>query len=264
MHQNINALTIAGSDSCAGAGIQADLKTFAAFGVYGLSAITAVTAQNTQGVQQILPLSSEIVAAQIRSVATDIPIAAVKTGMLVDTKIVKVVIKAIEENNFTNLVIDPVMAATSGKALLSSEGRTLLKEYLFPHARVITPNLAEAEILCGERIDSIAAMKDATVILQQTGCQWVVIKGGHLAANHQAIDIAYNGKDFFTLNSERWKCGETHGTGCTFAAAIAAGLGKGQPVLQALQAAKNYISAAIKHGLRPGKGSQVPNHFVEG
>lgn len=255
-------LTIAGSDSGGGAGIQADLKTFMAFGVYGMSAITALTAQNTKGVQGIFEISPDFIYQQIQSVVSDIGVDAVKTGMLANTEIVKVVSKAVRDFKMPNLVVDPVMVAKSGDALLAESARRAIWEELIPQAMVITPNVFEAEVLLNRRIKDLSDMQQAARDLKESGCQWVVLKGGHLDLENQAIDVVYDGQKFQLLKSPRMKTRHTHGTGCTFASAIAAGLGKGYPVIKAIRQAKKYITAAIENGLALGTGHGPTNHLV--
>jgi hydroxymethylpyrimidine/phosphomethylpyrimidine kinase len=256
------ALTIAGSDSGGGAGIQADLKTFTVFGVYGMSAITALTAQNTAGVQGIFEITPDFVYEQIKSVMSDIGTDAVKTGMLSNEEIVLTVAGAIKEFKIPNLVVDPVMVAKSGDALLSETAREAVYRELLPLARVITPNIFEAEALLEKKIEDLEAMKSATAELKSIGCEWVVLKGGHLDIQSQAIDVVYNGSEFTLLKSHRFDSGNTHGTGCTFASAIAAGLAKGREPLQAIKTAKDYITEAIRNGLPLGSGHGPTNHLV--
>ena len=256
------ALTIAGSDSGGGAGIQADLKTFTAFGVYGMSVITAITAQNTVGVQAIYDLPQDIISEQIKSVITDIGTDAVKTGMLSSVAVVNTVADCLEKYQLGNIVVDPVMVAKSGDLLLSAEARTTVRQRMLPLATVITPNLFEAEVLVNTKIKTIDDMKNAAIELKQTGCEWVIIKGGHLSENLGAIDVVYDGKEFHLLESQLLKSRNTHGTGCTFSSAIAAGLAKGKVPLDAITNAKAYITAAIKESLSLGKGHGPTNHLV--
>lgn len=256
------ALTIAGSDSGGGAGIQADLKTFMAFGVYGMSAITAITAQNTVGVQGIFELPVDIISEQIKSIMSDIGTDAAKTGMLSSPDIVIAVVDSIKKFNIPNVVVDPVMVAKSGDALLSENARTVVKENLLPLATVITPNLFEAEAILGQSIKTVDDMKSAAVELKKIGSQCVVVKGGHLTGGKEAIDVVYNGKNFYLLRSPFIDTKNTHGTGCTFSSAIAAGLAKGSDPLAAIQNAKQYITQAIEGGLSIGKGHGPTNHLA--
>jgi hydroxymethylpyrimidine/phosphomethylpyrimidine kinase len=256
------ALTIAGSDSGGGAGIQADLKTFSAFRVYGMSAITALTAQNTIGVQRIQEIPTEFIAKQIESVMTDIGTDAAKTGMLASAPVVRTVAEAVRAFKIPNLVVDPVMIAKSGDSLLADSAREAIKEGLIPLARVITPNLFEAEALLDIKIEGMDQMKSAAQSLHRLGCEWVVIKGGHLQLKDRAIDVAYNGESFHLLESEWIESKNTHGTGCTFASAIAASLAKGTEPLKAISIAKEYITEAIRGGLAIGAGHGPTNHFT--
>ena len=255
-------LTIAGSDSGGGAGIQADLKTFMAFGVYGMSAITALTAQNTIGVQGIFEIPPEFIYQQIQSVMTDIGADAVKTGMLASAEIVKTVSKAVHDFKISNLVVDPVMVAKSGDALLAETARRSIWEDLIPLATVITPNIFEAEVLLNRKIKNLDDMYVVARELKNSGCQWVVLKGGHLTIEEQAIDVAFDGRTFQLLKSPRLDARHTHGTGCTFASAIAAGLAKGYDVPDAIKQAKKYITMAIKDGLPLGSGHGPTNHLA--
>jgi hydroxymethylpyrimidine/phosphomethylpyrimidine kinase len=256
------ALTIAGSDSGGGAGIQADLKTFMAFGVYGMSAITALTAQNTVGVQGIFDVSPEFVRAQIRSVVTDIGTDAAKTGMLSNAGIVRAVADAVREYRIPNLVVDPVMIAKSGAPLLAPEARKALVEELLPLATVITPNVFEAEAILGSRIGDLEAMKKAARELKKTGCRWVVLKGGRLDIESQAVDVLCDGRELVLLRSPRSDSMCTHGSGCTFAAAITAGLARGLTPKDAVKRAKEYVTEAIRTGISMGSGHGPPNHLA--
>lgn len=256
------AMTIAGSDSGGGAGIQADLKTFTAFGVYGTSALTALTAQNTIGVQEIFEVPPHFVREQIRSVMTDIGTNAAKTGMLANESIVDIVSETIREYQIPKVVVDPVMIAKGGDPLLAESARQQIKRSLIPLAKVVTPNVFEAETILNLQINSLDDMKKAARELKETGCEWVVIKGGHLQNDAEAIDVVYNGKDFHILRSERLNTKNTHGTGCTFSSAIAAGLAKGYETLKAIETAKAYISAAIRENVHIGSGHGPTNHFV--
>lgn len=256
------ALTIAGSDSGGGAGIQADLKTFTAFGVFGTSAITALTAQNTLGVQGIHEIKPEFVKQQIKSVLDDIGTDALKTGMLANPQIVKAVADVIREYNLDNVVVDPVMIAKSGDSLLSEEACKTVIDELVPLSTVVTPNIHEAEAILGININSLKDMKTAGKKIREMGCEWVVIKGGHMEEGEQAIDIVYNGKEYFTLSEHRHITKNSHGTGCTFSSAITAGLAKGYPVLKAIQQAKAFITMAIKDSIEIGSGHGPTNHFT--
>lgn len=253
------ALSIAGSDSSAGAGVQADLKTFSALGVYAVSALTALTAQNTLGVQAIVEIDPDFVSAQIRSVVLDIGVDAVKTGMLCNAAIISRVSSDMEELGIKNLVVDPVMISSSGARLLDQDAVEALVSKLFPMALVITPNLHEAGVLTGMRVESPEDMRRAAVKLGRLGCGYVVLKGGHLLGN--PLDLLYDGKNFREFPGVRHKTVHTHGTGCTFAAALAAFLARGATVERAVAGAKAYVEAAIAQGLPLGGGSGPLHHF---
>ncbi len=255
------ALTIAGSDSGGGAGIQADLKTFSANGVYGMSAVTSVTAQNTLGVQGVHNLSPEVVAAQIDSVLTDIGAQAIKTGMLANADILAAVADALRGYTEIPLVVDPVMIAKSGDALLEPEAVSTLIERLIPLATVITPNLDEARALTGIEASDVDGMRTVARRLFEMGPRNVVVKGGHLEG--PAVDVLFDGGNFESLVSERIDTRSTHGTGCTFAAAIAAGLAKGIPVAEAVRDAKTYLTGALRHAVAIGGGHGPVQHFHE-
>ena len=253
------ALTIAGSDSGGGAGIQADLKTFSALGVFGMSALTAITAQNTLGVTAVHEIPPEIVAAQIDAVVTDIGADAVKTGMIASTAIIEVVAAKIQEYGLSTLVVDPVMVATSGDRLLREDAVTALRTRLIPLAMVVTPNLPEAGVLVGREIASLDAMREAAREIVGLGARSVMVKGGHLAGD--AIDLFYDGSSFQELPARRIETTSTHGTGCTLASAIAALLAKGEPLEQAIVQAKAYVTAAIERAYPIGHGHGPVHHF---
>lgn len=254
------ALTIAGSDSGGGAGIQADLKTFAAHGVYGTCAITAVTAQNTVGVNAVLTLPSEIVTAQVRAVADDIGVDAVKTGMLSTTNIVKTVAALLPTLGTPHIVVDPVMVAKSGDRLLSDDAIDAIKTALLPLASVVTPNTMEAEVLTGVSIASLDDAREAARRICALGASTVVIKGGHMAMA-EAVDLLYDGSTFVEVSGPRFEATNTHGTGCTFGAAIAANLALGRPLSAAVSSAKTYVAQAIQHGIPLGHGHGPVDHF---
>lgn len=255
------ALTVAGSDSSGGAGIQADLKTFAAHGVFGLSAITAVTAQNTCGVKAVRRLDTEIITAQIAALYEDIVVHAVKVGMLADAGIVRAVADALGKYRAVNIVVDPVMISKNGRRLLLPEAVKALTARLFPLAEVVTPNLDEASEIVGFEVADLAGMKRAAAALKALGPRYVVVKGGHLPG--AACDLIYDGRDFTVLSQERINSVHTHGTGCTFSSAIAAGLARGLSVQEALINAKLYITTAITHGIALGKGAGPTHHFYD-
>ena len=254
------ALTIAGSDSGGGAGIQADLRTFAAHGVHGASAITAVTAQNTVAVVDTVALEPRMVTAQIEAVASDIPVAAVKTGMLANRAIVEAVAEAIARRRLPHLVVDPVMVAKSGDRLLDAAAEGAYAERLLPLAEVVTPNLAEAEALLGRRVRSLEEMAEAARALLERGPRAVVVKGGHLAG--EPVDVFFDGRRMEELWAPRIPTRNTHGTGCTFSAAIAARLALDQELLEAVQGAKHYLTEAIRGAYALGKGAGPVDHFA--
>ena len=238
------------------------MKTMTSLAVYGMVALTAVTAQNTTGVQQAVVLEPQLVADQIRSVVTDIGVDGAKCGMLATAEMVRTVAAMIREFDIPNLVVDPVMVAKSGDFLLEPEARSALCQELLPLATVITPNLHETEALLKWRrktISTVEHMKEAARSLHQLGPSWVVVKGGHLPGD--AVDIAYDGQDFLEMRSPRLKTPNTHGTGCTYSAALVSGLAQGLPVRQALEKAKEYITWAIRHSLSLGSGHGPTNHF---
>lgn len=255
------ALTIAGSDSSGGAGIQADLKAFSALGVFGMSAITAITAQNTLGVNAIREMDVEIIAAQIAAVFDDITVGAVKIGMLSSAAITKTVAASLRKYRAKQVVVDPVMVSKSGSRLLRPEAMTALKEHLFPVATVITPNLFEAGEIVGFPVETRMDMEAAARSLYALGPKYVVVKGGHLPG--AACDILYDGQKFNYFENERINTIHTHGTGCTFSSAIAAGLAKSLTVEQAVLQAKSYITGAIQHGFPLGHGVGPTHHFFE-
>jgi hydroxymethylpyrimidine/phosphomethylpyrimidine kinase len=258
------ALTIAGSDSGGGAGIQADLKTFAALGVYGLSAITALTAQNTMGVEGVYAIPPDFVARQIDAVVKDFGADAVKTGMLSNSGIIEIVAAKVVEHGLGPLVVDPVMIAKSGDALLEPEARDALVSVLLPLAAVVTPNLPEAEVLCGFSIPDMEGMRRAAREIHARGPRCVVVKGGHLPGTGFSTDLFYDGERFEELPATRIDTRNTHGTGCTFASAIAARLALGNGMLEAVRAAKIYVSEilAASSGLQIGHGHGPMNHMA--
>ncbi|MDQ3227642.1 MAG: bifunctional hydroxymethylpyrimidine kinase/phosphomethylpyrimidine kinase [Chloroflexota bacterium] len=255
----VKAMTIAGSDSGAGAGIQADLKTFAALDVYGTSVVTAVTAQNTRGVFAVAEVPEEVIAIQIDSVFEDIGADAVKTGMLSAASIVEIVASRLEAWGVAALVVDPVMVAKGGEPLLQQNAVAALKQHLLPLALVVTPNIPEAEVLSGIAIDSPRAARDAARAIAELGPRYVVVKGGHLAGN--ATDIVYDGQTFTAFSAERIDTQNTHGTGCTFSAAITAHLACGLAPLAAIEAAKVWLTGAIRESYAIGDGHSPVNHF---
>ena len=255
-----SVLIIAGSDSSAGAGIQADLKTCAALGVYGTTAITALTAQNTLGVSAIHEAPAEFVAAQIDAVVADIRPDAVKTGMLANAGIIEVVAGKIKEHALPLLVVDPVMVAKSGDRLLRADAVRALRELLLPLADVVTPNIPEAGDLLGRPIRTDEEMREAARELQGLGPRNVVVKGGH-REGETATDVLFDGRDFHEFSSPRIDTKSTHGTGCTFASAIAAFLARGETVVEAVGHAKEYLTEALRRAYPVGHGHGPVNHF---
>jgi hydroxymethylpyrimidine/phosphomethylpyrimidine kinase len=260
MNEPKTALTIAGSDSSGGAGIQADLKTFAALGVYGTSAITAVTAQNTVGVVEMLTLPADLVTAQIEAIAGDIRVHATKIGMLATAAIVDAVTAAIRELDLPLVVVDPVMVSKSGARLLDEDGIQMLRTELIPRCAVVTPNIPEAEVLSGRRIGSIEDARAAAFEIHQIGGSAVVVTGGH-GEGDEIVDLLFDGDLFTELQTARIDTRNTHGTGCTFAAAIAANLARGQSLVDAFIGAQEYVSGAIRHALTIGHGHGPLDHF---
>ena len=263
------ALTIAGSDSSGGAGIQADLKTFAAFGLYGASAITAVTAQSTRGIEAAVALEADLVTAQIEAVAGDLEIHATKIGMLANAAIAEAVAAAIAELDLPLVVLDPVLVSSSGDRLLDEDGVRVLCGELLPRARVVTPNLPEAEALSGRRIHSMDDAYEAARRIQDMGAAAVIITGGH--ANEQrsglgdqgseVVDLLFDGDTFFELRVPRVESRHTHGTGCSYASAVATGLALGFALPDAAARAQQYVAGAIAHAPGIGHGRGPLDHF---
>lgn len=254
-----HALTIAGSDSSGGAGIQADLKTFTVFRVYGMSAITALTAQNTQGVTGILPVAGEFVRAQIRAVIDDIRVDAVKTGMLANAEIIAAVVDELRTHRIAPLVVDPVMVAESGASLLEPAARDSIRDELLPLAQLVTPNVPEASALLEMRIETIDDMRRAATRLIDLGARAILLKGGHLNPQLDAVDVFHDGTSIHELHALRIPSKNTHGTGCMLSAAITACLARRMQLEQAVHEAKRFISTAIAAGLAIGKGNGPAN-----
>ena len=252
-------MTIAGSDSGGGAGIQADLKTFSALGVYGASTLTAITAQNTVAVTAVHEIPTDIISAQIDAVVTDIGVNAVKTGMLSSSAIVETVARELRRHGIENLVVDPVMVAKSGDSLLRQEAVESLRTRLVPLAALVTPNIPEAETLTGLTISTEEDVREAARQIVALGARAVVVKGGHLTG--PATDLLYDGNEFNEFTSERFDTVNTHGTGCTFASAAAAGLAQGKSLLDAVAQAKAYVTEAIRHSYPLGNGHGPVHHF---
>jgi hydroxymethylpyrimidine/phosphomethylpyrimidine kinase len=255
------ALTIAGSDSGGGAGIQADLKTFHAFGVFGTSALTAITAQNTVGVRAIQKIEPAVVAEQIRAVAEDLKPAAAKTGMLADAPIIEAVAGALEEVGLPRLVVDPVMVAKSGDRLLQEDAVSALASSLLPIAEVVTPNLPEAAILAERAVETLDDMRAAAEVLVDRGAQSVLVKGGHLLGGI-LVDVYFDGQDWHEWRETRLETRHTHGTGCTLSAAICAGLALGRSRDEAVAAARDFTRRAILTAPELGAGHGPLNHWA--
>jgi hydroxymethylpyrimidine/phosphomethylpyrimidine kinase len=257
------ALTIAGSDSGGGAGIQADLKTFAAHSVFGTSALTAITAQNTVGVTEAFALSADLVIAQMEAVAADIEIHAAKTGMLATAAIVEGVSATVAELDLPYLVVDPVMIAKSGDSLLDADAIGAIKSELLRRAYLVTPNAMEAGVLAGMPVTSLSDAIEAAKRIRKLGARAVIVKGGHLD-EPDVIDVLYDGHEVRQFKAGRIGTRNTHGTGCTFSAAITANLALGFDLGESVQRAKEYVTGAIRHGLPIGKGHGPLDHFWRG
>jgi hydroxymethylpyrimidine/phosphomethylpyrimidine kinase len=253
------ALTIAGSDSGGGAGIQADLKTFAAYGVYGTSALTAITAQNTVAVTAVQVLPAALVRAQIDAVLGDIGADAIKTGMLGSADVVRAVAEAITAYRQTTVVVDPVMIAKSGNTLLDAAAVVALRERLLPLATLLTPNAPEAAALTGHEVHSLATAREAALRLHALGARAVLVKGGHLPGD-EVIDLLYDGHHVHEMRGPRVPGRHTHGTGCTLASAIAAGLARGATLEAAVVDARAYVAGAIAHAPQLGRGHGPLDH----
>ena len=248
------------SDSGGGAGIQADLKTFSAYRVFGMSVLTAVTAQNSVGIQGVENLPPEFVAAQLESVLSDFGTDAAKTGMLATAGIVRAVAVKLRAHRVEKLVVDPLMIATAGEPLLQPDAREALVTEILPLALVVTPNLHEAGVLAEMAVATREDMEEAARRIAKLGPRHVLVKGGHLKG--EAVDILFNGRELTAFSAPRIDSANTHGTGCTFSAAIAAGLAKGRSLPEAVRDAKAYVTRAIREGFAPGRGVGVLRHFL--
>jgi hydroxymethylpyrimidine/phosphomethylpyrimidine kinase len=255
------ALTIAGSDSGGGAGIQADLKTFQQFGVFGTSVIVALTAQNTLGVRAVETVPDSMISAQLTALAEDLPPAALKTGMLAEAGVVRRVARTIRENGWSPLVVDPVMVATSGARLLTAEAEEVIRDDLLPLAALVTPNTDEAAILTGRVVHDVATMERAATTLLRFGAGAVLVKGGHLA-NGEVTDVLATPGGIRRFSHTRIETTSTHGTGCTLSAAITAGLALGQPLEEAVTVALDFVHRAIVSAPNLGAGHGPLNHTV--
>ena len=252
------ALTIGGSDSSGGAGIQADLSTFQRFGVYGTSVVTALTAQSTTGISAIHPIPPEMVVEQYFQVMGDIEVDAVKTGMLLNVEIITALAEAFDDHPPPNLVVDPVMMSGTGVRLLDTPALESMIELIFPRAITVTPNLAEAAEITGSGpIDTPEAMADAAVEIQRLGSKTVLVKGGHLSGNYDAVDILCDGETLTEFRSPRSNLQHVHGTGCAYSAAVTAGLAKGSSLSASIPSAKSYITEAISDAVLLGGGARL-------
>ena len=256
-----NVLTIAGSDSCGGAGIQADLKTFSAHGVYGMSVITAVTAQNTMGVLAVQDIERDIIEKQISCIYEDIEVSAVKIGMVSKIETIEAIAEGLLKYRAKNIVVDPVMISKSGYDLLKPESKDTLIKKLLPIATIVTPNLPEAEVILERKITTLDEMIEAAKEIHSKGSKTVLVKGGHL--ENDATDVLYDGKEIYLLKGTRIDTKNTHGTGCTLSSAIASNLANGYDVKEAAQKAKEYITMAIEHSFAIGHGVGPTNHFYK-
>ena len=255
------ALTIAGSDSGGGAGAQADLKTFAFHCVHGTSALTCVTAQNTLGVNRVDPLPPEAVAAQIAAVVEDIGVQATKTGMLLNCEIIETVVTQVKALHLQPLVVDPVMVSRAGAQLIDHAAVTAVRDHLIPLATVVTPNCYEAEILTGLKIETLEMMHQAARKIHQLGAKTVLIKGGSLSGSLRGVDVWFDGVEQQTLQTQTVDTPNTHGTGCTLSAAIAANLALGKDLFSAIQQAKTYVTQGLEFALNLGQGQGPIGHF---
>ncbi|MGI8313632.1 bifunctional hydroxymethylpyrimidine kinase/phosphomethylpyrimidine kinase [Halobacillus mangrovi] len=260
MNQVSCALTIAGTDPSGGAGVQADLKTFQELKSYGMSVITSVVAQNTTGVKGVHHLPINMLDNQLEAISSDMPVHAIKTGMIATEEMMGAVAEWIAKMN-VSYVMDPVMVAQSGDPLIEKEARLYLKNHLVPLASLLTPNIPETEDLLGEKIETKEDMKQAAVsIVEKLGCGAALVKGGHFQGD--AVDYLYDGDWIHTFRSERIETKNTHGTGCTYSAAITAYLSQGYPIVRAVKLAKYYVTEAVRHSFDLGHGSGPTNHFA--
>jgi len=255
------ALTIAGSDSGGGAGIQADLRTFAFHRVHGTSALTCITAQNTQGVTRVDALPPEAVTAQVSAVVDDIGVQSVKTGMLLNSEIIAAVAQQAADRALPNLVVDPVMVSRTGAQLIADDAIAQLRQHLIPLATILTPNRYEAQILSGLEIHTLEDMQTAAQKILPLGAKAILVKGGGMAGDLRGVDVFFDGDRLETIRLDTIPTADTHGTGCTLSAAIAANLALGHPLLTAVQHAKGYVTEALRHSLRIGYGQGPVGHF---
>jgi len=257
------ALTIGGSDPSGCGGIQGDLKVFSAFGVFGMSVVTALTCQNSRGVSEVEACPASLISSQGESIFSDIPVDAVKIGMLSNAENVEAVAALLEKSGQENVVLDPVLLSSSGKTMLDAEGVDLLARRLVPLAAIVTPNLREASVLAGMPVTDLAGMKSAARVIREMGCSCVLVKGGHLEG--RAIDVLFDGANYEEFDAERVGGGDFRGTGCALSAAIAAGMAGGGGASSSLRSAKAYVTGAIRTGYRDlGHGMGILNHNFKG
>ncbi|MEZ0323436.1 MAG: bifunctional hydroxymethylpyrimidine kinase/phosphomethylpyrimidine kinase [Hydrogenothermaceae bacterium] len=255
------ALTVAGSDPSGGAGIQTDIRVFTVFGLYSMSVITALTVQNTLGVKESIPVSTDIFKKQLETVLEDIVPDVLKVGMLQTAENVEILAESIERFNLRLNVIDTIIRSKNGRFLLEPEGIDIFIKKIIPLSYVLTPNIDEAQYLTGVDINSFEDIKKACIEIHKLGARYVIIKGGHFEYEDEVIDTLYDGKDFYTLKSERVKVKNTHGTGCTFASALASSLAKGKDIYTAFNTAKAYMIGALTNQINIGKGIGPVNHL---
>lgn len=255
------ALTIAGSDSGGGAGIQADIKSMQANGVYAASVVTAITAQNTLTVTEAFELPLSLIEKQLDAVFEDISVRATKTGMLSSSQVIELVARELAAREIAPLVVDPVMISKSGYELLAEDAVETLKTKLLPLATVVTPNAHEAQHLTGIDVASTDAATEAAKAIFEMGPRAVLVKGGHIDTDDDAVDVLFDGKNTYTFAAPRILTKNTHGSGCTYASAIAANLARGMPLRESIARAKRYVTDAIRHGLSIGQGHGPTNHF---
>jgi hydroxymethylpyrimidine/phosphomethylpyrimidine kinase len=253
-------LTIAGSDSGGGAGIQADLKTFQELGAYGMSVITALTAQNTLGVHGIHEVPPAFVTAQLDAVATDIGVDAAKTGMLASAGIIAAVSEGVQRHGISRFIVDPVCASKHGDPLLRPDAVEALRRELLPLAEIVTPNLGEVMVLTGLQVRGVDDLRPAAEAIKAFGPRWVLVKGGHLPDNADAVDLLFDGETAVEISATRLETRDTHGTGDTLASAITVGRARGLDVVEAVRAGKEFVTGAIRHGLRLGRGIGPVDH----
>lgn len=255
-----HVLTIAGSDSCGGAGIQADLKTFSAHGVFGMSVITAVTAQNTCGVFGVQDIEAGMIKKQLEVIFEDIEVHAIKIGMVSKIETIETIASVLKNHGHIPVVLDPVMVSKSGYDLLDPKAKEALIKHLLPLATIVTPNLPEAEVILGDKISNLEAMKRAGIKIHSLGPKYVLMKGGHLE-DDLSTDLFYDGSKWYEFSSKRFATKNTHGTGCTLSASICSNIARGLEPIKAVEASKVYVTKAIEASFDLGKGCGPVHHF---